>query len=95
MQAQFQGQPAAYTLPSIADLADRVSRLGPGCLIWCADLARAYSPLSTPLFGITIDGNVYVDVAPPFGCRTSSIACARTTNMVVYLLRKCGVLILR
>ena len=63
--------------------------------MWCADLARAYRqlrtcPLSAPLLGIAIDGQHYTDIAPPFGCRTSSMACARTTNAVVYLLRKKG-----
>ena len=47
-------------------------------------------PLSTPLLGITLNGLYYTDIAPPFGCRTSSMACARTTNAVVYLLRKKG-----
>ena len=63
--------------------------------MWCADLARAYRqlrtcPLSTPLFGIVIYGKYYTDIAPPFGCRTSAMACVRTMNVVVYLLRKRG-----
>ena len=91
----YQGRPAAYTLPNIMDPADEVSRLGKGAFIWCADLARAYRqlrtcPLSIPLLGITLDGAYYTDIAPPFGCRTSSMACARTTNAVVYLMRKQG-----
>ena len=94
-KAQYQGKPYTYTLPGILDLAEEISRLGEGCFVWCADLARAYRqlrtcPLSTPLFGITHDGKYYIDAAPPFGCRTSSMACARTTGAVVYLLRKMG-----
>ena len=89
----YQGRPTVYTLPNIMDAADEVARLGTGCYIWCADLARAYRqlrtcPLSTPLLGITLNGAYYTDIAPPFGCRTSSMACARTTNAVVYLMRK-------
>ena len=89
----YQGEPRAYTLPNIMSAADEVARLGTGCYLWCADLARAYRqlrtcPLSTPLLGITLDGRFYTDIAPPFGCRTSSMACARTTNAVVYLMRK-------
>ena len=92
-RAQYQGKPYTYTLPGIMDLADEVARLGRGCYVWCADLARAYRqlrtcPLSTPLLGIMFGNKFYVDAAPPFGCRTSSMACARTTGAVVYLLRK-------
>ena len=91
----FQGKPATYTLPNIMDAADEVARIGRSAYLWTADLARAYRqlracPLSTPLLGITIDGAHYTDIAPPFGCRTSSMACARTTAAVVYLLRKRG-----
>ena len=94
-RAQYQGKPYTYTLPGIMDLADEVARLGRGCYVWCADLARAYRqlrtcPLSTPLLGIMFGSKYYIDAAPPFGCRTSSMACARTTGAVVYLLRKRG-----
>ena len=73
------------------DAAD--ARLGLGSYLWYADLTRMYRqlrtcPLSTTLLGILVDGQHYTDIAPPFGCRTSLVACARTTNAVVYLLRK-------
>ena len=92
---QYQGRPSTYTLPGIMDLAQEVSKLGTNCFLWSSDLARAYRqlrtcPLSVPLLGITLDGATYFDIAPPFGCRTSSMACARTTNAVVYLLRRRG-----
>ena len=91
----YQGRPSKYTLPNVMDAADEVTRIGDGAYLWCADLARAYRqlrccPLSTPLLGIALDGKFYTDIAPPFGCRTSSMACARTTNAVVYLMRKRG-----
>ena len=94
-RGQYQGVPFNYRLPGVTDLADEVSRLGPACYMWCVDLARAYRqlracPLSTPLYGITLDGRTYVDIAPPFGCRTSSMACARTTGAVVHLMKDRG-----
>ena len=94
-KGQYQGQPSSYTLPRITDLADEVTRIGPGAYLWSVDLVRAYRqlrtcPLSTPLLGISLDGKIYIDTAPPFGCRTSSLACACTTNAVVYLMRKRG-----
>ena len=58
-------------------------------------MARAYRqlrvcPLSTTLLGISLNNNVYIDIVPPFGCRTSALACARTTCAIVWLLRKRG-----
>ena len=41
-KGQYQGQPMAYTLPTIIDLADQITMLGTGAFIWCVDLARAY-----------------------------------------------------
>ena len=43
-----------------------------------------------PLFGITLDSNIYLDMAPSFSCWTSSLASARMTNAVVYLIMKQG-----
>ena len=94
-KGQYQGVSTRYTLPSIADLAARVAQLGTSSYLWCADLARAYRqlracPLSTPLYGLTLNNKIYIDIAPPFGCRTSSLACARTTDAVVHLMRQQG-----
>ncbi len=91
----YQGAQSSYTLPSIEDAANQVLYTGNIGYIWSADLARAYRqlracPLSTPLYGVTLDGSIYVDIALPFGCRTSSLACARTTGAVVYLMRRAG-----
>ena len=68
-------------LRTFMDVADEVARLGPGCYIWCADLRRACRQLrtcelSTPLLGIRLDNKHYTGIAPPFGCRTSSMTCA-------------------
>ena len=92
----YQGKPFTYTLPSIGNVVDRVKYLGENCLIWTVDLERAYRqlrvcPLSTPLLGINFKGLNYVDLAPPFGCRMSALACSRTTSAVVWILRKKGV----
>lgn len=89
------GQDITYTLPSLGDLVTRLQLCGPGVLVWKADLARAYrqlrvDPLDTPLLGMKVDGMYYVDLCPPFGCRTSSAACQRVSNAVVHLMRKAG-----
>lgn len=91
----YQGEPCPLHLPSISDLLKKVSEAGKGALLWSADLARAYRqlrvcPLSIPLLGITFEQKFYLDLAPPFGCRMSAMACARTTEAVVWLVRKQG-----
>ena len=92
----YQGLPFSFSLPTILDLVERVKELGRGCWIWSVDLERAYRqlrvcPLSIPLLGIKFNDNIYLDLAPPFGCRMSALACARTTAGVVWILEKRGV----
>ena len=92
----YQGEQVSFSLPSITDLAKLVVEEGQGCYMWSIDLARAYRqirtcPLSTPLLGIQHKGKFYVDVCPPFGCRTSSYICARTTSAVVWILKQGGI----
>lgn len=84
-----------YTLPSLADLTTRLQEVGPGALVWKADLARAYrqlrvDPLDAPLLGIKVEEQYYVDLCSPFGCKTSSAACQRLSNAIIYLLRQQG-----
>ena len=89
----YQGHELTYTLPGINDIINKLKITYKKQYIWSIDLARAYrqlrtDPLSVPLLGILFKGKKYFDIAPPFGCRTSSMACARTTNAIVYLLNK-------
>ena len=46
--------------------------------------------MSVPLLGITLEDKLYLDIAPPFGCRTLALVCARTTRALVWLLRREG-----
>ena len=67
--------------------------LGKGCYIWTTDLARAYRqlrvcPLAYPLLGMLVEDQFFVDLAPPFGARTSALACERTTKAVQWLIEK-------
>ena len=94
-KAWYQGNPFEFKLPSITDLLKRVIIAGRGAYLWSADLARAYRqlrvcPLSTPLLGLFYNNSFYIDLAPPFGCRMSAMACARTTAAVVWLLEQHG-----
>ena len=85
----------SLTLPTIATLSDKLVLTGKGSYIWTADLARAYHqlrvcPLSVPLLGIKFKEQFYLDIAQPFGCRTFTLVCTRTTCDIVWLLRNAG-----
>lgn len=89
------GRDISYKLPSIWDLTAYLQTIGPGAWVWIADLQRAYrqlrvDPLDTPLLGLRVDQGIYLDLCPAFGCRSSSAACQRTSNAVVYLMRQEG-----
>lgn len=87
----YLGVDISYTLPTIADLIAKLQVEGQGAFIWKADLARAYrqlraDPVDAPLLCIQFDGKVYIDRCPPFGCRSSSAACQRVANALVFLM---------
>lgn len=78
-------------MPTIADLMAKLRIEGREALVWKADLARAYrqlraDPLDAPLLGIMHNNSIYLDRCPPFGCRSSSTACQRVANALVYML---------
>lgn len=92
---QFFGRSIRFTLPSISDLITRLQLLGPGAYIWKADLSRAYrqlrlDPVDVPLMAIQFKGEFFLDLCPPFGCRSSAAACQRTSAAVVYLMSQAG-----
>lgn len=85
---EYLGRDISYSLPTVADLVSKLQLEGEGAFVWKADLARAYrqlraDPLDAPLLGISHKG-IYVDKCPPFGCRSSSAACQRVANALVY-----------
>lgn len=89
------GRDLSYTLPNISDFTTILKSLGPGALMWKADLSRAYrqlriDPLDCPLLAIQVNGQFYVDLCPSFGCRTSSAACQRLSNAISYLMGLTG-----
>ena len=91
----YQGQRFDFTLPSITDLLRLVIQAGKGAFLWSVDLERAYRqlrvcPLSVPLLGLYFESSYFLDLAPPFGCRMSAMACARTTGAVAWLLQQQG-----
>lgn len=82
-----------YSLPTITDLIERLKSQGTGLFLWKTDLSRAYrqirvDPLDTPLLGMRVDNGIFLDLCPPFGCRSSAAICQRMANALVYLMRK-------
>ena len=92
---EFLGEPLLYSLPTVSMVGDRLRTLGHGSYIWAADVSRAYrqlraDPLAAPLYGITFGGSFYVDIALPFGCRSSGASCVRMTSALLWMLKKLG-----
>lgn len=89
------GHNITYTLPTIADLIARLQQQGKAAYLWKADLARAYrqlrvDPIDTPFLGIRFNGQYFLDLCPPFGCKSSSAACQRVSNALAYLMASDG-----
>lgn len=87
------GSNIKYSLPSITTLVERIKEQGRGCYLWKADLTRAYrqwrvDPLDTPFLGMMVNGHYYLDLCPPFGCRSSAAICQRVANAMVYIMQK-------
>lgn len=87
------GTNITYSLPSISDLVERIKQQGKGCFLWKADLTRAYrqwrvDPLDTPFLGMKVEDGYYLDLCPPFGCRSSAAICQKIANAVTYIMGK-------
>ena len=87
--------PAAYTLPSLADVSRHLINEGIEVYCWTTDVSWVYrqlwgDPLSAALYCITLDSATYIDMALPFGCRTSGAACIRVTSANTWLMSRRG-----
>lgn len=91
----YMGRDITFKLPAVSDLVAKLQVDGPGAYIWKADLSRAYcqlriDPLDAPLTGIKFKNQYFIDLCPPFGCRSSSAACQRVSNAVAYIMGQAG-----
>ena len=89
------GEVRQHTLPSVADLASALKRLGTGAYLFTVDIARAYKnfnsdPLDWPLLCVRWNGAYYTDLSMPFGARASSCFMQRIANFVTRVLRDEG-----
>lgn len=87
------GQDISYSLPTILDFAQRLTAQGTNAYMWKVDLSRAYrqlraDPLDAPLLGMRVGKDIYIDLCPPFGCRSSAAICQKMANALVYIMNK-------
>ena len=91
----FLGEPVSLTYPTVDDIAARIVKLGPGCLLFKRDLKRAYrqlpvDPFDYPLLGYSWRDKLFFDVRLPMGLRSAAMACQRFTNAVCFMLSRVG-----
>ena len=92
---EYMGVPHTYSLPAVSSVGDEIRLAGSGTFLWSVDVSRAYrqlrtDPLSAPLFGIVFGDHFFVDIALPFGCRSSGAACVRVTKAICEIMRQEG-----
>lgn len=93
---QYLDQFFKLRLPGIDRLVEFVNAKGRGCHVFKKDLRRAYrqipiDPQDYPLLGLYIDGSLYFHTALPFGLRSATMICQRTTKSVAYILNSEGI----
>ena len=83
-------QPFHLTLPRSADFVDLILAKGAGCYLYKKDLKRAYrqipvDPKDYPFLGYHWNDCLYFDLVLPFGLRSATLACQRTTNAITHI----------
>lgn len=89
------GELVNYSLPTVADLGDLIAGAGMGSWLWKVDLERAYrqlraDPLAYPLLGVQHEGQIFIDICPSFGCRSSGAAQQRVSRAVCHVMKQAG-----
>ena len=86
-QGMYIGKPYRFHLPTVEGMASRLRTLGPGAYMFKTDLERGYrqlriDPYDWPLLGIQHRGDMFFDICPPFGMRTSALMMQRTSAAI-------------
>lgn len=86
----FLDKPFHLSLPRSADFADLIVAKGPGCYLYKKDLKRAYrqipvDPKDYIYLGYRWNDLLYFDLVLPFGLRSATLACQRTTNAIAHI----------
>ena len=86
----FLDEPFHLSLPRSSDFAHLIIAKGPGCFLFKKDLKRAYwqipvDPRDYNLLGYHWNDLLYFDLVLPFGLRSATLACQRTTNAIAHI----------
>jgi hypothetical protein len=88
-------EPFTLTYPTVDSLCSLIKLKGQGCHIYKSDLCRAYrqiqvDPSDYPFLCYQWRGSFFADTVFPFGLRSASMACQRTTKALSYIHNKHG-----
>lgn len=97
IKGNYYGQRITHRLPRIEDVVDRVAALGFQVALATIDIKRAYRnfpgcPLDYPLNTIRFRNQYFIDLAMPFGARTSSLYMQKSADLITRALQKHGIL---
>ena len=98
MPDEYLNEPFKLRLPGIDRLTEFINLKGPGCLAFKKGLKRAYQqipvdPHDYHLLSFSMDGQFYFHTVMPFGLRSATLACQRTTKAVAHILNQEGILV--
>ena len=86
----YWGREARIRLPTVQFMEDKLLELGPGTYMYKTDLSRGYrqlrvDPADWPLLGFQNRGEIYLDICPPFGLKTSALFMQRTSEAISHI----------
>lgn len=96
VKGNYYGQLVNHTLPRIDDVVQFAATHGFRVALATIDIKRAYRnfpgcPLDYPLNVIRFDNKYYLDLAMPFGARTSSLYMQKAADLISRALLKRGI----
>lgn len=92
----YHGRFIGHTLPKIDDVVRHIEGTGFNVALAMIDIKHAYRnfpgcPLDYPLNAIKFNNSYYLDLAMPFGARTSSAYMQKIANMISHALMQRGI----
>ena len=94
-EKEYLGEAYQFTFPTVLDLADVITSLGPGCLLWKRDLSRWFmqlpvDPCDYDKLGVIWRGKWFLFVAYVWGCRHAGYNGQRISSAVLKILNDIG-----
>ena len=92
-EKEYLGGEYQFTFPTVLDLADIITKLGRGCLLWKRDLSRWFlqlpvDPCDYDKLGFLWRGFWFLFVSYVWGCRHAGYNAQRVSLAVLHILRK-------